>query len=351
MTDFVNRNKTEFKILKAFNGDCILIKTFTKNNKEFIILIDGGTPATFKQFLKDELLKITKIDLLILTHIDSDHIGGLINFFKNSLIDKIEISQIWINHPELIDLNSGELISFNQANSFKNLIKEKKSKTIISSISTSNRTIDIEGIEFTILSPTAIILENLIASWQSNKSETINTNISAGNKIEDYKISFEELCKKTFQPASKITNDLINASSISFVLKCFDISILFLADSRAEIIVEELTKINNNKNNPISIDYVKISHHGSKNNTSSELLEMVNCSNYIISTNGGSTIHRHPSRETISKIVFNNGRDYNKPLSIFTNYSLNDIKNKIGNFITDKDLEKGNWSIEHKNNF
>ncbi len=78
----MKRNKTEFIVLPAFHGDCILIKTYDLNEDEFIILLDGGTSNTFKHSLKDELKSVTHINLLILTHIDSDHIGGLLIFSK-----------------------------------------------------------------------------------------------------------------------------------------------------------------------------------------------------------------------------------------------------------------------------
>ena len=52
----MTRNQTELNILPAFNGDSILIKTFDEYQKEFIILIDGGTPSTFEYSLKENLL-------------------------------------------------------------------------------------------------------------------------------------------------------------------------------------------------------------------------------------------------------------------------------------------------------
>jgi hypothetical protein len=40
-----------------------------------------------------------------------------------------------------------------------------------------------------------------------------------------------------------------------------------------------------------------------------------------------------------------------KLLNIYTNYKVEDIKLRIGEFVNENDLEEGNWNIEHKNTF
>lgn len=346
----VKRTQTEFVILKAYNGDCILIKTFDSNNDEYIILVDGGTASTFEYSLKNELKTLARIDLLILTHIDSDHIGGLMKLFNNSLVDKLEISEIWVNHPELIDVRSGGLIGFDQANKFKDVILRKKKDVIIKEISTSERSIKRDNILFTILSPTQEILDLLYENWEYNISKPITkTNISLEAIPNTTNIiALEEAAKIPFNP-KPIKKDIANASSIAFILYCPDKTLLLLGDSRSEIIEKELITLGYNSENSLVCDYVKISHHGSKNNTSRSLLELLSTTNYIISTNGGSKINKHPSREVIGRIVFNEQR--NDKLSIFMNYPILDIKDKAGDFITEKDMEGADWVVEHRNKF
>ena len=99
------------KILKAGNGDCILIKDLISNDKKINILIDGGTGNTFKhKNKKGDLLKELEIiknengciDLLILTHIDDDHIGGILKGFKkNELLHELT-RKVWFNSGKLI---------------------------------------------------------------------------------------------------------------------------------------------------------------------------------------------------------------------------------------------------------
>lgn len=68
-------------------GDSILIET----PNEEIILIDGGPPDAGEKvigYLKEH--NINKIDLLIATHPDIDHIGGLLQ-----VIDQFKVEEIW----------------------------------------------------------------------------------------------------------------------------------------------------------------------------------------------------------------------------------------------------------------
>ncbi|HJE03674.1 MAG TPA: MBL fold metallo-hydrolase [Aliarcobacter thereius] len=80
----------EIKFLKANNGDSIHISFGNKN-----ILIDTGTGATYlskpngrpqngelKSLINKLQSKNEKIDLLIITHWDDDHIGGVLKWFK-----------------------------------------------------------------------------------------------------------------------------------------------------------------------------------------------------------------------------------------------------------------------------
>lgn len=353
----MTRTQTELNILPAYNGDAILIKTYDENNVEVIILIDGGTAATFEYFLKKELEDISKIDLLVLTHIDNDHIGGLIKFFENSLIEEVKIEEIWYNQPdvEFYEPSSEKaLISVRQGEDWKALIKNKKKDVVIKEITTQNKIISIKGLHFNILSPTLEIKNELYDDWlkERAKLKIIDPNKTAliSASSPSYSKSLQELNKYDFKPEKSIEKDIYNSSSIAFLLKCPDLSLLLLADSRAEVITRSLQHLNYHDSNPVEVDFVKVSHHGSLNNTSQELLSLINSNNYLISTNGGSSIHKHPSRETIARIVCKKNRN-DEILNIYTNYSLDNLKSRIGEFVINDDFEIGNWKIEHKNTF
>jgi beta-lactamase superfamily II metal-dependent hydrolase len=84
------------------HGDCTVI-TFKENNKDACIVIDGGetkaSAAALTKYLKQQNVKT--IDLMVGTHIDSDHINGLKHFVKAELEKKsankphIKIKEFW----------------------------------------------------------------------------------------------------------------------------------------------------------------------------------------------------------------------------------------------------------------
>lgn len=343
--------KTELNILPAFHGDCILIKTYDRGDKEYNILIDGGTSQTFKYSLKSALENLDHLDLLIITHIDSDHIGGILQFFSSSLIQKINIKEIWINHPELIELTTGELISVKQGEDLKGYIANFKPSTILKTISTLDGVIDKNGIKFTILSPTTEIISELYRRWEIDKVKNIKfKNIGISNIKKSETFALKDLANIPFNPSKTIFEDIFNASSISFLLECPDLSVLLLADSRAEIIENSLSSLHYTSKSPLKVDYIKISHHGSLNNTSQSLLKLLKCNKFIISTNGGSSNHRHPSSETLARIIYNSSRTQEK-VKIFLNYELVEIEKKNGPLFLESDRKDGNWQIEYRTSF
>jgi len=70
--------------LDVFHGDCAVI-TFNERGRKVCIVIDGGEKKDAAKrlavYLKHE--KVEVIDLLVATHIDQDHIYGLVHFLKS----------------------------------------------------------------------------------------------------------------------------------------------------------------------------------------------------------------------------------------------------------------------------
>jgi beta-lactamase superfamily II metal-dependent hydrolase len=69
--------------LDVFHGDCAVI-TFDEGGRKACIIIDGGekqdAAARLAAYLKHE--KVEVIDLLVATHIDADHVNGLVKFLE-----------------------------------------------------------------------------------------------------------------------------------------------------------------------------------------------------------------------------------------------------------------------------
>jgi beta-lactamase superfamily II metal-dependent hydrolase len=331
----------ELRILQADHGDSIVI-SFDFEGERKNILIDGGPAAAFeiqntiprpvKLALNDIKNKAQNVDLLVLTHVDDDHIGGLLAGFnkKGYLTDLTQ--EVWFNSGKLIfnhfnksidDSNtvtlkssSGNNTSIGQGIKLEDHLMGKGiwSHSLIK----SGDEIDRLGCKFKFLSPSLSKLEKLLIKW---KKETTNTNTSAQNK--DYQESFERLLAD-----DKFKEDVSihNGSSLAFIFECNDRSLLLLGDAHPSVVIASLKSLGYSNQKRLKIDYVKVSHHGSKANTNNELLELIECNNFIISANGNH--HGLPNKKTLARIVshfpnanlmFNYPEIINK---IFTNVEL-----------------------------
>lgn len=324
----------KIKFLQAFNGDSIWI-SFTENRINRNILIDGGTSTTYtfkdkkdgkikpghlKKLIEFLKVKNEKLDLVILTHIDDDHIDGFLKWFSKDEAAIHNIKEIWFNSGRIIKkkLNDTEseieplkfkeettLTSVRQGVDFENYIRDKEvwSERVIK----RGDIINWNGISFQILSPGKEKLEKLLKEWKKKVPESLlNT-----SRKDDYKKTLKKLMEEDIFEED---DDPYNGSSISFIITHEDKKYLFLGDSHPSNIISELKRLGYNPTNKkLQIELLKISHHGSQKNTSVELLELIETNKYIISTNGD--MHGHPDKATIARIVNTNSK-----AKIFFNY-------------------------------
>ncbi|MGL4797648.1 MAG: ComEC/Rec2 family competence protein [Paraclostridium sp.] len=131
----------EIHIIDVGQGDSILIKTPNNAN----ILVDGGdedSSLIIKKFLKHK--KVNKIDFIIATHPDTDHIGSL-----DSIINSFNVSDIYM--PNL-QVNS---------TSYYNLIESCNNNNLSPKFLSKGNIINLDNnIKITILSPFYTHLDN-----------------------------------------------------------------------------------------------------------------------------------------------------------------------------------------------
>lgn len=97
----------KIKFLQAGNGDSFLI-SFLENDIPRNILIDGGIEQTYyssstnvngELYLEIDSIRqrSESIDLLILSHIDNDHICGLLKWFELDNNAHELVKNVWFN--------------------------------------------------------------------------------------------------------------------------------------------------------------------------------------------------------------------------------------------------------------
>jgi beta-lactamase superfamily II metal-dependent hydrolase len=323
----------KIKFLKAFNGDAILI-TFKEKGNERNILIDGGMPATYVQKGKngkpeygelkttiDEIrLRNEKIDLLVLTHVDDDHIGGVLKWFEKDKEAHKIIGQVWFNSGRLISeyFNEQEiaenlleipdestLTSIGQGVKFEDYIEEKGiwDRSIVVAL----EYFEYLDIKFKILSPSHDKLKLLLGKWEKEKPESLDTSPDKN----DYELTLTEHIEK-----DKFKEDpaVHNGSAIAFIMTYEKKNFVFLADAYPTVVVNSLKAFGYSKEKPLKAELVKISHHGSKANNNVEMLELIKSSKYVISTNGDK--HAHPNKQFLARLA-----SVNDKCEVYFNYA------------------------------
>lgn len=303
----------KIKVLPANCGDCIIV-SFDDCDEIKNILIDGGAGSVYDDVLKDEIKKIKnkkqKIDLLIVTHTDDDHIGGIIKFIEDDTLNDC-IKEVWFNSWENFEQKAvklshdGKEISAKQARALENKLKN---------MNIWNNELIRQGIyrnfnkaKITVVSPNQESLKKL---KEYVKDEFLIS------ESDDRKKSIEILQKRDFKENTAIPN----GSSIAFVFEYQSKKILFTGDGFPSIILEGLREMNFvTDEQKAKFDYVKLSHHASRYNTSDELLKNIECNNYIVTTHG---CNGKPNKETFARIL-----KYHQPLNLYYNYKNNKTQN------------------------
>ncbi|PFZ78745.1 hypothetical protein COL82_09585 [Bacillus toyonensis] len=376
-------SKIEVKMFPAKNGDCFLISLGSVSKQH--ILIDCGYAETYNKFLKDELKKIGRnnemVDLMVITHVDQDHILGAIRFLEdNNRCPFIKIKEIWHNSYrhlqfekekiERIPIREERILKkeIGLGNSFVNRIEmrgvadegisTRQGSSLASLIleggylwneafdgkavnCDSKKIIQKKNFNLHLLSPNTEKLKRLSDKWlrelKRNKMKfslsdekifddafeffmirqeeknivSSDISLSASDEIE------ENLERVLEYSKDNIDDSIINGSSISFVIEYCGKKLLFLADAHPDIILENLSKMNTDY-----FDLVKVSHHGSKKNTTNQLAKVLHSNLFLISTNGEGR-HAHPDLDSIVKIIYH---QMNKSKKFIFNYETNTSK-------------------------
>jgi hypothetical protein len=100
----VTDTHVDVEVFPAAVGDAILIRCHS-HDTAINILVDGGVRATYGTHLATRLKQLQsngeRLDLLVVTHIDTDHIGGALELLKNNGDARspsvIDICDVWHN--------------------------------------------------------------------------------------------------------------------------------------------------------------------------------------------------------------------------------------------------------------
>lgn len=255
-------------------GDATLITVgFTQ------MLIDGGRGDKVLSCLEDHLPFWDRtIELVVATHADADHIGGLDAVMEQYDVLRImstqfvKDTQAFSEFKEAVELEIlsgavlekpilGHRMRFTQEHYLYNPIKRYQTPVV----------------NFLVLSPQVEQLQ--LAMENSVKTET---------SISDSTGTFELKLAKNFN-----YNDL----SVVLFLQLGQVKVLLMGDLEHE---GELALINANLLQ--DIDILKIGHHGAKTSTGVDFLELVRPETSVVSV-GVNNSYQHPSLELMNTLM------------------------------------------------
>ena len=223
-------------------GDCTVV--ITPHNKK--ILIDGGGVKSDEYNVGKEILipylldrGIKKIDFIIISHFDTDHVGGLL-----TVMEELKVKNIIISKQTEVSDNYEK---------FKTLVKEKNINVIF--VKQGDKLKIENNLYFDIIWP--------------NNSKVINENILNNNSI---------VCKLNYK----------------------NFSMLFTGDIE-EIAEKQILQEYKNNVQLLKSTILKVAHHGSKTSSTQEFVEMVTPKIALIGV-GKNNKFGHPNDGVIKRL-------------------------------------------------
>ncbi len=339
---------SKIHFLQVKYGDAFVIEC-SKNGNLGVVVVDGG-PTGCGYVLQNKLKEIGPPDLLVLTHYDDDHIGGIQQHVNHCRDEQtIPAKEVWANCAGYVEMASDKTTSAKQGvklSEILNEIAENSQMKWRDDVSEGLNT-DYPFASIEVLSPTKDILGKAINKQEDEGKQFLK---ASKKNIEDLKKPLEELATHIpDEPNLKKDDELANAASIAFVLICDGLRILMLGDSYPQNVERYMREVKGySEAHPLEVDYVKVSHHGSRNNTSNSLLDIIKCNNYLISTNGGKNRTNHPDRTAIAHILCHPQRKIEETIHLYFNHKMDLITTNGAPFLNEG--EDKNWNfVIHEN--
>ena len=315
----------DIEVLPAGHGDSLWIE-YGDAAKTHRWLIDCGTHQTARHLLRRvEAVPVSErfLELFVLSHIDSDHIGGALPFFK-AVTQGLRFGDVWFNGWRHL---SGKL-GARQGEMFSTALQDLELPWNVwregGPVVVNGEDLPVHvltgGMKLTLLSPTPDRLRKLAPVWTR---EMQRYGLEPGSRV-DYR-KFLRGTPSTSTDVDTLADEAFgddngapNGTSIAVLAEYGGASALLAADAHAPVLVQSIkTLLAQRGGDRLKVDVFKVSHHGSQNNVSSELVQLLDCSSYIVSTNGDHFCH--PDRQAIARLIKYGRHEGHRP-ALYFNY-------------------------------
>lgn len=344
------------QMLPAGCGDCLWLEYGTGAERR-VVIIDGGLTDTapalrqrIEQARRARGVTTIDIELLVVTHIDNDHILGIIELLKTDS-PGLRVKDIWFNgRPQLMALPAGrprrrhrggapadlmgggdyadeqgeadidanplpsaaDLLGPQQGDQLSALLAKRKlpwnrhdrwkgaAVMIPDSGELPSVTLD-GGLTLTVLGPTRDRLYKLCGAWTDvlgGRDEPAGTQAAP-----DDLLGRRDRWPPDWKDGEGRDPSVANGSSIMLLAEYRGHALLLAGDGYAPDLAAALDRLRTQRQMtaPLPIAAFKLSHHGSENNLTRDVLERIDCRRYLVSTDG--SVHRHPDHQALLRIL------------------------------------------------
>jgi hypothetical protein len=307
------------EMLPAAHGDSLLVQWGDRHDVHRM-LIDAGPLATYPA-IHDRVKALGRkpdIELLVVTHIDGDHIEGVVRLLQDRAAMGLRLGDVWVNGwpqiaPKKGDVqgaDQGEMVGalltrdhlpWNQAFKFDAVAVRPDGPLPCIALP--------GGAQVTVLGPGPDELRKLRREWIKVMREV---GVVPGQVDDALKrlatrkalAGVEDL----LGGSTKLDNSVANGSSIALLFEYDGHSLLLTGDSHGDVLSAGLRRLCAERDvDRIPVDAFKLQHHGSRANVTDESLSLVQTTRYLVSSNGAR--YHHPDREAIMRILDGPSRD------------------------------------------
>jgi beta-lactamase superfamily II metal-dependent hydrolase len=311
-------------VIQAKYGDALVLSFGTLARPRHI-LIDGGPSGNYAADLEPGLAGIIgkqgKLDLVVLSHVDNDHIVGLLDLLAAIEADQVsgralrtKIACLWHNSFDRTIDRSGKVGQQMQANAV--ILGAARMTTPLAADTLDTLYGIKEGNRLRLMARKLNIPINkgfkddiLLAAKARVEFGPLELTIAGPNKAnlqtleEEWLEWLEEAAQKIAHDpatAAMIDRSTPNLSSIVLLAKCGGKSVLLTGDARGDHIIDGLKTAGLLKKGKLHVDVLKVQHHGSHRNTTAEFFDTITADTYVLSADGR---HGNPKFDTMKWIV------------------------------------------------
>jgi hypothetical protein len=315
-------------MLPARQGDAIWVRWGEAGDRHQM-MIDMGTEEVGKR-IREQIKALPEdqrmFDLLVVSHVDRDHIGGVLTCLAEAEpLPGFEINDVWFNGFQHLsggavvppDDDPGSLLESMgpaQGERLSGWLRKQVWNKAFGGGPVQRvpgeppKTIKLhDDLSLTILGPTPERLEQFIDTWVEEVEEALKkgnlTEVSPGLESMGSRypphLEDEDDLEILAETRNVADNRPANGSSIALLLEYKGRKVVLAGDAFPSDLVEAIGAVSGNVR--LRLDAFKLPHHCSKKNVLKGLIEAVDCGCWLISTDG--TQFRHPDAIALARVI------------------------------------------------